>query len=145
MTFGTAIIQGSIITTKAQEKILLTSAEVIIITAALYRLPSISTDESEKTLQKIEVTSEIEILFCEDLKEIILIRFGLNLKIIMTSEFLQNQKVFRAILTVQENDGLYQFLMQFGDKIKIISPEKIRDTEKAVKIYREVITDFYDI
>ena len=41
-------------------KILLTSAEAIIIMAALYRSPSISTDELEKILQKIEVTTESE-------------------------------------------------------------------------------------
>ena len=74
--------------------------------------------------------TKIEILFCEDLKEIILTRFGLNLKITPTGKFLQNQKIFSTTLTAQENDGLYQFLMQFGDKIKIISPEKIRETLK---------------
>lgn len=74
--------------------------------------------------------TKIEILFCEDLKEIIFTRFGLNLKIYPTGEFLQNQKVFRTTVTAQINDGLYQFLMQFCDKIKIISPEKIREILK---------------
>jgi len=73
--------------------------------------------------------TKIEILFREDIKEIILTRFGLNereLNIKPIGEFWQNQKIFSATLTAQENDGLYQFLMQFCDRIKIISPEKIR-------------------
>ena len=77
-----------------------------------------------------DVPRKIEILFSEDIKDKILTRFGLNLKITPTGESWTNQKVFRATLTAQINEGLYQFFMQFGDKIKIISPAKIREELK---------------
>lgn len=52
---------------------------------------------------------------------------------------------FEAHLRVANNDGLYQWLMQFGEKIKVVSPEHIRDKVKnllcdALRQYENEIT-----
>ena len=73
-----------------------------------------------------DVPRKIKILFSDDIKDKILTQFGLNLKITPTGEFFGKNKIYRTTVTAQINEGLYQFFMQFGDKIKIISPEEIR-------------------
>lgn len=71
---------------------------------------------------------EIEIYFRADVKAMILTRFGLIEENICPSDETWNgQKVFSTIITAQENDGLYQWLMQFGDRVKVIAPKTIRD------------------
>lgn len=71
---------------------------------------------------------EIEIYFRADVKAMILTRFGLiEENICPVDETWDGQKVFSTIITAQENDGLYQWLMQFGDKVKVIAPKTVRD------------------
>ena len=38
-----------------------------------------------------------------------------------------NKGKWQTIMTVQDNDGLYQWLLRYSDKVKVISPKKIRD------------------
>lgn len=71
---------------------------------------------------------EIEIYFRADVKAMILTRFGLIEEDICTVDGnWDGQKVFSTIITAQENEGLYQWLMQFRDKVTVISPKNIRD------------------
>lgn len=37
-----------------------------------------------------------------------------------------NDQKFRTIMTVQDNDGLYQWLMRYSDKVTVIAPEKVK-------------------
>lgn len=71
---------------------------------------------------------EIEFYFRADVKAMILTRFGLiEDNICPAYEIWDGQKVFSTKITAQENEGLYQWLMQFGDKIKVIAPKNVRD------------------
>lgn len=71
---------------------------------------------------------EIEIYFRADVKAMILTRFGLNEEdICPVDENWDGQKVFSTTITAQENEGLYQWLMQFGDRVKVIAPKTVRD------------------
>ncbi|MCR5834332.1 MAG: WYL domain-containing protein [Selenomonadaceae bacterium] len=74
---------------------------------------------------------EIEIYFRADMKDKILTQFGLiEENICFAEENWDGQKVFSTTITAQENDGLYQWLMQFGDRVKVISPKIVRDNLK---------------
>ena len=71
---------------------------------------------------------EIEIYFRADVKAMILTRFGLiEENICPAYETWDGQKVFSTTITAQENEGLYQWLMQFGDRVKVIAPKTVRD------------------
>ena len=65
----------------------------------------------------------IAILFKEDFLDKFLTQFGSN------QEFRQAKKEdeYLSIITVQENDGLYRWLMQYFDQVKVIRPLKIRE------------------
>ena len=34
---------------------------------------------------------------------------------------------FQTIMTVQDNDGLYQWLMRYSDKVTVLGPKEVRD------------------
>lgn len=68
---------------------------------------------------------EIVIRFSGSLKNTVIARFGTELKICK-----DDKGYFRTTITAQENDGLYQWLMQFGDKIRVISPDNVREKLK---------------
>lgn len=68
---------------------------------------------------------EIVIHFRNELKDIIITRFGTELDICEDDD-----DYFKTTITAQENDGLYQWLMQFGDKIRVISPDNVREKLK---------------
>lgn len=71
---------------------------------------------------------EMEIYFRADMKDTILTRFGLiKENICSVDEIWDGQKVFGTTITTQENEGLYQWLMQFGDRVKVIAPKTVRD------------------
>ena len=76
---------------------------------------------------------DIKIYFMENLMEEILTRFDLRkeaLTISPNGEIWNNQKVYRATITVQENEGLYQWLMQHSDKLVVKSPKQIQEKLK---------------
>ena len=71
---------------------------------------------------------DVKIYFKEEFMESILTRFYVKketLQINPTGELWRGEKVFRATITVQENDGLYQWLMQHSDKVIPYSPKHI--------------------
>jgi predicted DNA-binding transcriptional regulator YafY len=47
-------------------------------------------------------------------------RFGDNLRI------LKKEEIFEVFLDVNESDGLYFWLMQYGEHTEVISPENVR-------------------
>lgn len=83
-------------------------------------------------------TSPIEIVisFRGVLKDDIVTRFGTEVNICKIDD-----DYYSATITAQENDGLYQWLMQFGDRIRVVSPENVREKLKqrlldALKLLR---------
>ena len=68
---------------------------------------------------------DITIRFRTDFKDTVLTRFGTDLEICAAEDDYCN-----ATITAQENDGLYQWLMQFGDKICVVSPDNVREKLK---------------
>ena len=68
---------------------------------------------------------EIVITFRGALKDDIVTRFGTEVNIYKIDD-----DYYSATITAQENDGLYQWLMQFGDRIRVVSPENVREKLK---------------
>lgn len=64
----------------------------------------------------------ITILFKEDFLDKFLVQFGLNQEFRPTKK----ENEYLSIITVQENDGLYRWLMQYSDQVKVIRPLKVR-------------------
>ncbi len=69
--------------------------------------------------------------FTEESIRLILMRFNLNkgaLKLVPINRYTKDgRKLYRAIIQVQENEGLYVWLMQMGDRIYVKEPTSIRD------------------
>ena len=68
-------------------------------------------------------TVDVTIEFDKNFLETILTQ--LTLKQIVRPSANNNEK-FQTIMTVQDNDGLYQWLMRYSDKVTVISPLKIK-------------------
>ena len=80
-------------------------------------------------------TVDVMIEFDEDFLETVLTQLTLKQKIEPPAN---NDKKWRTIMTVQDNDGLYQWLMRYSDKVTVLSPQKVKDKlrkklEKALK------------
>ena len=76
---------------------------------------------------------DVKIYFKESFMETILTRFYVKKETLLispTGELWEGERVFRATITVQENDGLYQWLMQHSNKVIVNSPENIRQNLK---------------
>ena len=69
-------------------------------------------------------TVDVRIEFDEDFLETVLTQ--LTLKQIIEPSVI-NDKKFQTVMTVQDNDGLYQWLMRYSDKVTVIEPEHVRD------------------
>lgn len=56
---------------------------------------------------------------------------------------LKNGEMLRAFIDVMEGEGLYYWLMQYGHKVKVISPANVRDKllENLNKIYELYAAD----
>ena len=67
-------------------------------------------------------TVDVRIEFDEDFLETVLTQ--LTLKQIVEKSVI-NDKKFQTIMTVQDNDGLYQWLMRYSDKVTVIEPEHV--------------------
>lgn len=76
---------------------------------------------SDGTTAPIDIT----IRFRSALKNTVLTRFGMELE-----TYAAENDYCSATITAQENDGLYQWLMQFGDKIRVVSPDSVREKLK---------------
>lgn len=69
-------------------------------------------------------TVDVTIEFDKDFLETIFTQLTSKQKVTPSAN--DNGK-WQTIMTVQDNDGLYQWLMRYSDKVKVISPKKIRD------------------
>ena len=69
-------------------------------------------------------TVDVTIEFDEDFLETILTQLTLKQKFEPPAN---NDKKYRTIMTVQDNDGLYQWLMRYSDKVTVLSPQKVKD------------------
>ena len=69
-------------------------------------------------------TVDVTIEFDKDFLETVLIQ--LTLKQIVEPSANNNEK-FQTIMTVQDNDGLYQWLMRYSDKVTVLGPKEVRD------------------
>lgn len=69
-------------------------------------------------------TVDVMIEFDEDFVETVLTQLTLKQKIEPPAN---NDKKWRTIMTVQDNDGLYQWLMRYSDKVTVLSPQKVKD------------------
>ena len=69
-------------------------------------------------------TIDVTIEFDEDFVETILSQLTLKQKI---QPPVNNDKKWRTIMTIQDNDGLYQWLMRYSDKVTVLSPQKVKD------------------
>lgn len=80
-------------------------------------------------------TVDVTIEFDEDFLETILTQLTLKQKV---GAPVNNDKKWRTTMTVQDNDGLYQWLMRYSDNVTVLSPQKVKDNlrkklEKALK------------
>ena len=76
---------------------------------------------------------DVKIYFKESFMETLLTRFYIKkqtLQISPTGELWDKEKVYRATITVQENEGLYQWLMQYSGSVIVYFPEHIRQKLK---------------
>lgn len=69
-------------------------------------------------------TVDVTIEFGEDFVETILTQLTLKQKIEPPAN---NDKKWRTIMTVQDNDGLYQWLMRYSNEITVLDPQKVKD------------------
>ena len=69
-------------------------------------------------------TVDVMIEFDEDFLETVLTQLTLKQKI---APPVNNDKKYRTMITVQDNNGLYQWLMRYSDKITVLSPQKVKD------------------
>lgn len=69
-------------------------------------------------------TVDVTIEFDKDFLETIFTQLTSKQKVTPSAN--DNGK-WQTIMTVQDNDGLYQWLLRYSDKVKVISPKKIRD------------------
>lgn len=69
-------------------------------------------------------TVDVTIAFDEDFLETILTQLALKQKVEPPAN---NDKRYRTIMTVQDNDGLYQWLMRYSDKVTVLGPKKIKE------------------
>lgn len=67
---------------------------------------------------------DVTITFDKDFLETLLTQ--LTLKQIV-EPLPRDDKKLQTIMTVQDNDGLYQWLMRYSDKVTVLSPQKVRD------------------
>ncbi|MBR1532181.1 MAG: WYL domain-containing protein, partial [Eubacterium sp.] len=71
-------------------------------------------------------------LLCHlDLREEMLDRFGTKIPLIAV-----DSNHFETVIDAAVSDGLVSWIMNFGDKIKVISPQQLADAvkKKALKI-----------
>ena len=71
--------------------------------------------------------TKITLQFSGDFKNEILARFGTSEKILQPRLVDAEQKIYTVTVTAQENDGLYRWLMQFADRVKVVKPKDIRN------------------
>ncbi len=69
-------------------------------------------------------TVDVTIEFDKDFLETIFTQLTSKQKVTPSAN---NKGKWQTIMTVQDNDGLYQWLLRYSDKVKVISPKKIRD------------------
>ena len=69
-------------------------------------------------------TVDVMIEFNEDFVETILSQLTLKQKI---QPPVNNDKKWWTIMTVQDNDGLYQWLMRYSDKVTVLGPQKVKN------------------
>ena len=69
-------------------------------------------------------TVDVMIEFDEDFLETVLTQLTLKQTIAPPAN---NDKTWRTTMTVQDNDGLYQWLMRYSDKVNVLSPQKVKD------------------
>lgn len=75
-------------------------------------------------------TIDVRITFPEDFIDTVVTQFNLQQKIdiFQKSNFkTSKEKFYQTLITVQENEGLYQWLMKYADKVTVVSPNKVRD------------------
>lgn len=69
-------------------------------------------------------TVDVTITFDKDFLETVLTQLTLK-QIVEPLE--RDEKKLQTIMTVQDNDGLYQWLMRYSDKVTVLAPQKVRD------------------
>ena len=68
----------------------------------------------------VDVTIEFE----EDFLETMLTQLTLKQRVEPPAN---NDKKFKTIMTVQDNDGLYQWLMRYCDKVTVLGPKQVKE------------------
>ncbi len=76
-------------------------------------------------------TDEVELLCALDLREEIMDRFGAKVPLVAV-----DGNHFKTTIEAAVSDGLISWLMNFGDKIKVLEPQSLADAvkERAIKI-----------
>lgn len=67
---------------------------------------------------------DVTITFDKDFLETVLTQLTLRQ---IVEPLPRDDKKLQTIMTVQDNDGLYQWLMRYSDKVTVLGPQKVRD------------------
>ena len=92
---------------------------------------------------------DIKLHFRENFLSTIMNKFNLDrntIKVYQTEQhFSDGASVFSAVITVQENDGLYMWLMQHGKNVIVADPQSVRENlKKRYVAALEAIREYED-